>query len=195
MNSKYSIKTKDFLNPDGTIKIMRWAEKLDTQDRSQLLSVSLAPKKKKMKHSVATGEGLVSNGQLGADMIHIAAGKGFVPHTHPGDHLLIVVGGEGTITYNGKIYPTKAGEIYMIEGEIPHAVGAITDHVILAVGSPHKPVDSEERMRPVEYQEITTEIKNLHCLICNIEATFPEKLHERGCTHCPCYECLGVNEE
>ena len=188
MDLHRSLKTKEFLNEDGTIKIVRWASDLGVVD-DQVLGIDLAIRPAHMAHSNATGMGLVSNGFLGADIIRLSAGDGFVPHTHPGDHLLIVVGGQGTITYDGKIYPTRAGQIYMVAGKVPHAVGAITDHVILAVGAPHKPVDSVDRMTPVEYQDVTAEINQLHCLICNISATYPDRMHDVGCPHCPCIDC------
>jgi quercetin dioxygenase-like cupin family protein len=54
-------------------------------------------------HSTASGRSLVSNGQLGIDLIRLAGGDGFVPHTQPGDHLLICVAGEGTVTYGGAV--------------------------------------------------------------------------------------------
>lgn len=180
----------DYLNDD--LKIMRWALNMgvDAQTGFQKLAVNLDVKPVAMAHSTATGEGLVSTGLLGGDLIRLEAGEGFVPHTHPGDHLLIVVGGEGTITYGGKIYPTSAGEVYMVKGGIPHAVGAITDHVIFAVGAPHKPVDSTERMVPVEYEALATRIDLIHCLICDRKAVYPALLHQKECQHCPCPECL-----
>jgi len=185
-----TIQIATFLKEDGTLNIKSWATAAGSDSGKQLLAVSLAERPSKMAHSSATGEGLVSNGFLGADMIRLKAGQGFVPHTHPGDHLLVVVGGEGTITYNGSIYPTHAGQILMIDGQVPHAVGAITDHVILAVGAPHRPVDAEDRMKPVEYQEVTANIDELHCLICDLQSKLPDKLHEAGCPHCPCYDCV-----
>lgn len=142
-----------------------------------------------MAGSPAHGVSLLSNGKLGADLIYLDAGKSFAPHTHPGDHLLIVVGGEGTITYDGRVYPTKAGDIYMVEGSVPHAVGARTDHVILAVGSPHRNVDDPGRMTLTEYHAILSEIGEMHCLICNLTATRGFRLHDVGCSHCPCGEC------
>ena len=169
-----------------------WATRLGGSHRREYLSVSLAARPIAMAHSVATGEALVSNGLLGADVIRLAAGTGFVPHTHPGDHLLIVIGGEGTVTYGGCIYPTVAGQVYLVPGAVPHAVGAITDHVILAVGSPHKPVDDPERMSPVAYQAILAATERLHCLLCNQVATYPRLLHSLGCLHCPCEACVQV---
>lgn len=188
---------KPYLMDDGTLRLVEWAHYLEAAAGQQLLAVDLGPRAVKMAHSAATGAELVTNGTLGVDVIRLAAGDGFTPHTHPGDHLLIVVGGQGTITYDGKVYPTRAGQVYMVEGSIPHAVGAITDHVILAVGCPHKRVDSDDRMAPVAYQEVVADIKTLHCLICEKIAVYPERLHAKGCPHCPCVECHpeGLTEE
>ncbi|PZT72933.1 cupin domain-containing protein [Streptomyces sp. AC1-42W] len=137
----------------------------------------------------STGLGLVSNGTVGADVIRLPAGASFPPHTHPGHHLLVVLGGQGTITYNGRVYPTGAGEIYLVEGSVTHAVGAITDHVILAMGAPHMPVDSDTRMAVVAYEEVLSEVGNLHCLLCDTKSRLPEYLHDVGCPHCPCHTC------
>ena len=170
------------------LRIVRWANDLG-MNGEQLLGVALGARPASVAQSNATGEGLVSNGLLGADVIRLAAGDGFVPHTHPGDHLLLVLAGQGTITYGGTVYPTKAGEIYMVEGQVPHAVGAITDHVILAVGSPHRPVDAGDRMALVDYEAIAADLGDLHCLICDTRARYPSRLHGQGCPHCPCREC------
>src|SRR5262245_9945599 len=69
----------------------------------------------------AVGLPLHSNGHLGADMLFVKAGDQFPVHTHPGDHLLYCIAGEGTITVDKvthKIYP---GDIYMVDGMVPHA--------------------------------------------------------------------------
>ncbi len=183
------------VSEDGStdLNIAEWASDfgLDVDGLNQLLGVSMAPRPVQVKKSPATGQGLVSNGHLGADAIHLVAGQSFAPHTHPGDHLLIVIAGQGTIVYDGKIYPTRAGQIYMIEGEKPHAVGAITDHVILAIGCPHKPIDSEDRMELTEYEAITTQVDELHCLICDASVSGTERLHAKGCPHCPCDACVS----
>lgn len=183
---------RTLLNDDNTLRIVEWAER-DFSDRldREILVVNPGPRSVQMAHSPATGDALVSNGWMGADVIRLEAGKGFVPHTHPGDHLLFVVYGEGTITYGGKIYPTRAGQVYMVEGSIPHAVGAITDHVIVAVGAPHRGVGDPERMTVVAYQEVAAEIGELHCLVCNKMARVPLRLHEIGCSHCPCPDCMS----
>jgi quercetin dioxygenase-like cupin family protein len=182
-----SIPEHPLLTIEG-LKRARWSVDLGITG-DQLLGVDLSVRPIPVAHSHATGEALVSNGLLGADIIRLAAGDGFVPHTHPGDHLLIVIGGEGTITCGGQILPSRAGDVFMIEGQVPHAVGAITDHVILAVGSPHRPIESSNRMSEVDYGEIVSEIQTLHCLICNVRAQLPDRLHHRSCPHCPCADC------
>jgi quercetin dioxygenase-like cupin family protein len=183
------------VDDDGMLNIVQWAEDRGCEaDHGQELLVPDERGTHDMAHSAAHGDGLVSNGDLGVDLIRVDAGDGFVPHTHPGDHILIPVYGRGTITYDGNVYETNAGQVYIIEGEIPHGVGAITNHGILAVGAPHAPIDSPDRMTPAEYDEVTTEMAEMNCLICNTESSHPEKLHDDDCEHCPCYDCLGVEE-
>lgn len=176
------------------LQINRWARALVDEEYTTL-TVWHYDRKHRLKHSVATGAAMGSNGNLGVDLIHVRAGHGFTPHTHPGDHILICVAGYGTITFAGKIYPTEAGEVYMIDGKQPHAVGGRTDHAILAVGAPHMPVGSLERMTPVEYENIEAGADGLECLICRVSAVSGFFLHEAGCEHCPCAECLPVIRE
>jgi quercetin dioxygenase-like cupin family protein len=183
--------TPPITNTHQPLLIVDWADAI-IQEEATKLSVSHRPGALPMMHAPgATGTPLVTNGAIGADLIQLTKGAGFVPHTHPGHHVLVVVGGEGTITYGGNVYPTRAGQTYLIEGEVPHGVGAITDHVILAVGAPHKLVDAEERMLPVPYVEVTADDGDLNCLICNVRACYPARLHDESCPHCPCADCVG----
>lgn len=184
-----------FVLPDGSLNIIAWAGVFSNSEHGgdELLQIYRGLHERPMAHSLASGTPLVSNGRLGADLIRVRGGTGFEPHTHPGDHLLVVLAGEGTITYKGKVYPTNAGQIYMVEGAVPHAVGAITDHVIMSIGSPHMPVDSPDRMKPVEYRAVAADLGSLHCLICDRAAEFPILLHEVGCLHCPCALCASGN--
>ena len=174
----------EFLFPDGTLRLAQWADDAGSDD-GQLLRVQTGPRPTPMVGTTATGNGLVSNGHLGVDVIRAAAGAGFAPHTHLGDHLLIVIAGRGTIAYDGTIYETAPGQVYMVEGAMPHAVGAIDDHVILAVGMPHRSVDSPDRQSLVEYETVQTEFGSLTCQICGLTATRPVRLVDLGCPHCP----------
>jgi quercetin dioxygenase-like cupin family protein len=173
-----------FTRPDGTLLLARWAEAVEQRGR-QVLAVDSGERSRAMVGSKATGDPLVSNGHLGVDVIRVPAGSGFPPHTHVGDHLLIVVAGTGTVAYEGRIYETAPGQVYLIEGSKPHAVGAITDHVILAVGAPHRAVDAIDRQSVVAYQAIAAELGDLECQVCGVRATVPQTLRELGCPHCP----------
>ncbi|WP_433242581.1 cupin domain-containing protein [Actinomadura nitritigenes] len=90
---------------------------------------------------------LSGDGHLGADIIHVPAHGQFPVHTHPGHHLLLCLEGHGTITLDDVVHQVRPGDIYMVDGAVPHAVGAgDREHVLVAIGAPHKPVDSPERM-------------------------------------------------
>jgi len=173
------------------LSIVDFAKLVESTEGASLLQIEHGRRPVKMHGANATGESLVTNGAIGADIIRLPAGYGFSPHTHPGHHVLAVLGGRGTITYAGRVYETTAGQIYLVEGLVPHAVGAISDHVILAVGSPHRTVDSEERMTLVEYQAVVSPVGDLHCLICDKRSRMPRLLHEEECPHCPCPTCAG----
>jgi quercetin dioxygenase-like cupin family protein len=174
------------------LSIVDFAEPVETTESASLLRIEHGRRPVKMHGANATGESLVTNGAIGADIIRLPAGYGFSPHTHPGHHVLAVLGGRGTITYGGRVYETLAGQIYLVEGLVPHAVGAISDHVILAIGSPHRTVDSPERMTLVEYDAVVSPLGDLHCLICDKRSAMPRLLHDADCPHCPCPACAGA---
>lgn len=142
-----------------------------------------------LSHTAATGRTLTTVGRIGADIIRLAAGTGFPYHAHPGDHILIPVAGEGTVTADGTVTAAHAGTVYLIEGGTPHAVGAVTDHVLIAVGAPHRTVDDPARMTLVEYAAAAADTTGLRCAICPVD-TAGYWLHETGCGHCPCPECV-----
>lgn len=175
-------------SPQDDLLIARWAL-ADVADDKTSLAVGHEERPVRMHGADATGLGLVTNQLIGADVLRLPTGAGFPPHTHPGHHVLVIVGGRGTITYAGRVYPTEAGEIYLVAGSVAHAVGAISDHVILAIGAPHMPVDSHERMAVVPYQEMLSEVGDLHCLICDCRTSPPHMLHDTDCSHCPCQLC------
>lgn len=96
------------------------------------------------------GTALLTNGTLGADVLDIPPYARFPLHTHPGHHLLYCLRGTGTFTLAGVVHTVHPGDLMMVEGQIPHAVGAGPDgHTILAIGSPHTHVGSPNRMTVV----------------------------------------------
>ncbi|GAA4662336.1 MULTISPECIES: cupin domain-containing protein [Amycolatopsis] len=173
------------------LDIVTWAESLIAEEHTELTIGHDGRPTRIHGAPDASGQALVTNGAVGADLLRLPGGSGFVPHTHPGHHVLVVVAGIGTITYAGRIHETRAGQVYLVEGAVPHAVGAITDHVILAVGSPHKQIDAEDRMAPVPYEEVISLDGEMTCLLCAVTTTAPERPHSLGCPHCPCPECVG----
>lgn len=93
------------------------------------------------------GTSLHTNGGFGVDLLDIPANARFPLHTHPGHHLLYCLRGVGTFTLAGTVYEVRPGDLMMVEGEVPHAVGSGPDgHVILAFGAPHTPLGSPHRM-------------------------------------------------
>lgn len=172
--------------PSGPLLISEWAINEGIEGSLQHFAIEMTPGPIRVpKTRAATGRSLVSTGHLGADLLHLPAGEGFAPHTHPGDHLLFVLGGTGTITFDGTITATRAGQVYVIAGMVPHAVGAITDHVILAVGAPHRALDSMERQELVEYAALLSPLGTIECSLCGVLAESGEKLSESGCCHSP----------
>jgi quercetin dioxygenase-like cupin family protein len=185
LNPGPSPRRADFLWPDGSLRLARWAETISDHE----FRVSAKERPHAMQATKASAEGLIGNGHLGADIILCASGGGLAAHTHIGDHMLFVIAGEGTITYNGRIYPTHPGQVYFVEGAVPYAVGAITDHVLISVGSPHRAVDAEDRQTLKEYESILADFAYLRCDICELEAAFPRRLADLGCPHCPSRFC------
>lgn len=111
----------------------------------------------------AIGLGLHSNGMLGADILSVPPDTAFPVHTHPGDHLLLCLEGTGTISVDGITYKVTPGDLYMVDGMIPHAVGAGPGgHVLVAIGSPHKPIDSPERMTFTDWDGTPTDAPLFH---------------------------------
>jgi hypothetical protein len=73
----------------------------------------------------------------------------------------------------------------MVDGAVVHAVGAITDHMILSIGTPHRRLDSEDRQSLTAYAALLNPFGSIHCLICDVSADGGEELEALGCTHSP----------
>lgn len=171
---------------NAAVVLAEWASDAGLTPARQRLDVDLQPGKTAIaKTTSATGRPLLSNGFLGADLIHVPAGEGFAPHTHPGDHLLFVVGGHGTITAAGEIQQTSPGQVYMVDGLVPHAVGAITDHVLLSIGTAHRALDSAERQLLTSFNALLSSEGFIRCRICDVVGCRADELRALGCSHAP----------
>jgi quercetin dioxygenase-like cupin family protein len=90
---------------------------------------------------------------LGADLVEMQPGSSFPLHTHPGDHILYIVEGSGFVHVDGVDHEMRRGDTIFVPAEYPHGVRTRPDAsgplVFLAVGHPHRPLDSRDRMRVV----------------------------------------------
>ena len=86
---------------------------------------------------------------MGIDLIEMLPDTAFPMHTHPGAHILYVLSGQGTVTIDSETYPTRPGDCYFVPADIPHSVGAHSEHRVLAIGFPHKKLRDRERMAEI----------------------------------------------
>ena len=104
----------------------------------------------KMAASDATALPLVSHDGFGADLIRFGPGECVEEHIHPGAHILFVMRGTGTLTYEDERHALCPGLVYMIPGNVKHAIYAdklgTGDLLLIAVGNDHKPAWSGERL-------------------------------------------------
>jgi len=103
-----------------------------------------------MVGSQALGIGLVKDGRFAADMLKFEPGQCTSVHTHPGDHILFVVNGNGFLLYDGDRYDLIEGACYFVPGAIPHQVSATSIMFLLSVSNDHRTVDSAERLRIIQ---------------------------------------------
>lgn len=100
-----------------------------------------------MAASDGRGLALVKRGAFGADLIRFAPGTGVAEHTHPGDHVLIVVSGTGWVDYDGVPHRLEQGAIYLVPGAVRHAIRAESELSLVSVANDHRDVGSPERLR------------------------------------------------
>lgn len=93
------------------------------------------------------------DGNLAVDMLVVPPGAGFPVHVHAGHHLLLCIAGPGTFSLAGEIYDVNPGDLSMIEGHVPHAVGNPYEqaHVLLAFGAPPRELDADDRMTVTDW--------------------------------------------
>lgn len=135
---KKALKKEDTLS----IQISQWA----TINTNGNLYVESGPRPIKMCNSDGTGLPLLKEGNFGADVIRFAAGEGVKNHVHIGAHILFVIKGTGFVEYNGVDYKLEPGLCYLVPSMVDHAIKAKTDLVLIAVGNDHRALNSEERM-------------------------------------------------
>jgi mannose-6-phosphate isomerase-like protein (cupin superfamily) len=58
----------------------------------------------------------------------------------------MVTQGKGILTYKNEQHPMYEGMIYLIPSNIPHAIEAVTELILVAVGNDHRPADSPDRL-------------------------------------------------
>jgi quercetin dioxygenase-like cupin family protein len=95
-----------------------------------------------------------SGHEIGVDLIEMQPGSAFGLHVHPGDHILYVISGIGSVHVDGVDHRVKEGDTVYIPAEYPHGVKTVEDSVLpvrfLAFGHPHKHLDATDRMRLVK---------------------------------------------
>ena len=129
---------------------------------SNLLSPIIGVQPIKMQNSDGTAQPLVlddsTQNNFGADIVRFAPGTGVRLHTHVGAHILLVTAGTGTLIYRttgqgdgitDERHPMFPGMIYLVPSNVPHAIEATTQLVLIAIGNDHKPANSLERLRIV----------------------------------------------
>lgn len=100
-----------------------------------------------MAKSDGTALRLLKRGPFGADLIRFAPGQGVATHTHPGDHVLVVVSGSGWLTYNGQRVEISEGTVYLVPGSVPHAIDAgESELTLISVANDHRDAGSEDRL-------------------------------------------------
>lgn len=100
---------------------------------------------------VGVGSTTLEGQPIGADIIEMQPGSEFALHKHPGDHVLYIVSGTGSVHISGADRLVKEGDLVFIAAEHPHAVKgppleASSSLRIIAFGYPHKHVGALDRM-------------------------------------------------
>jgi hypothetical protein len=105
----------------------------------------------KMHGSQAHGLALVKHDNFAADMLHFLPNEKTSLHTHPGNHILFVVDGGGTLTYGNEEHPLIKGSCYLVPGTTDHRVSANNNGMhLLSIADTHRSVDSIERSNVVQ---------------------------------------------
>lgn len=182
-----------------TLKRAVWAERISMPDQVQALVARelRSPLTMAKTEGKILGEALVAHPELGGDLMFVPGGAGFKPHTHHGHHLIFVISGECTVTLDAEIHRMVAGEVCLIPGEVPHAVTGVSDTMLLAVGTPHMPVDADDRLELVSFDVLAVELSaRIRCMGCSVRQLYDRDqiLGEDGVVRCPNMKASGQCE-
>lgn len=101
--------------------------------------------------SEALGMNLVKSGNFAADMLRFKPQERTSLHTHPGNHILFVVEGDGCLVFDGQLYELTKNTCYFVPGSTPHQViGGDVGMFLMSIADSHRPVDSTERLTVVD---------------------------------------------
>lgn len=127
------------------LKIAAWA---NADDQGNLI-VESGERPIKMMHSDGTGSPLFTSKGFGADIIRFPPNGKVGNHTHEGDHILFVIRGTGIVEYDGVQHELYPGLAYLVPGQVPHAIYAKEELILIAVGNDHRPLNSEDRLNVI----------------------------------------------
>jgi quercetin dioxygenase-like cupin family protein len=97
--------------------------------------------------SQGLGKPLVQSGKFAADFLSFDGYQETSLHTHPGDHILIIYAGCGTLIFDGEPFELMPGTCYFVPGSVPHKIKANCLGLSLySISNDHRPVNSANRL-------------------------------------------------
>jgi len=110
--------------------------------------VPLGPLPVAMAHSDGAALPLLKAGAFAADLIRFPPAGGVPEHTHPGAHMLFVVGGVGSLLTAGVRLDLRPGVCYLAPAGVPHSIHASARrHLsLVSVANDHRDAGSASRL-------------------------------------------------
>lgn len=136
------------MGENNTSKLMesRWA---DIWENWELVSKSWSfPVQMSKSDGTAIPLVYLQESKFWADLIRFAPWEWVALHTHPGDHILLVTKWEWILTYWKNKHPMTPWMIYVVPGNIPHAIDASKDEeiVLMALWNNLIPAEDPDRL-------------------------------------------------
>lgn len=93
-------------------------------------------------------------GSMSCSVIELSPSTGFEKHTHPSDHVLVILSGGGVFNYSDEGEECQlifeAGDVFPVPGQFPHAVSAGNDGLrFLSIANPARTLEDKDRMHLV----------------------------------------------